>query len=1297
VFPHPYVRVTLIVPRGGNMGSQVDFWANHWGKGCQLMKSSEKIIHSGVLSNMSKKALYVLGVMFGVVLLCVPAFSQGSNGRILGTITDANGGAIAGATVTILDVQRGTSRPLTTDETGAYNAPNLTPGAYRVRAEFKGFKTTERQNVVLEVGQELRVDITLQPGEQAQTITVTEEVPLVETTNAELGGTLQNEVINDLPLNGRNFENLLDLRPGVTKYVGNSGWTQSSNGLRPHDNMFLVEGINSNDPWMAQSVMNAVMAAGDAGTMLPIDAIDEFKTQQNPRAEYGWKPGATVNVGIKSGTNTIHGSAYAYGRSDAFDARNYFNQDITGKPVCATDPFQCTKTPVELEQYGASVGGPIKKDKLFYFGNFEAQRYSVGNPVEHNVPITNTTSTDPKSLITACKAAGTNLTALSAQLAGLDMSCNPLPNYPGLFPVNNGATNILSTSLNSTNKIYSGVGKIDYHLNDKHSLSGMYFISPGSGTFVDNPTTQIAPQWLTVQYARSQVGSVGWTYVPNSRWVNSFRFGYSHYYQTFLSADSNQNPASYSYNGHTYDLNTGVTDKGRFGLPGITWQGGYSFQMGASWPKTVGPDGVWQFTDSISYLRGNHAFKFGGDVLVLQSTNDVTANEKGPVRFGSLNAFFTGSMNRAQFTSGDLLRHLQNEGYGLFVQDDWRVTPRLTLNIGVRYELSTIVKEKNNLEGNFDPVKGLQQVGIGGVSSPYNGDHNNIGPRFGFAWDIGGNGKTVVRGGGSVLYEQGSFDSLMALGNLLGLRTMPTGVNLYTCGNPACTTTNVTTAGGTINVGQTTYTGGNLGNIQANWANNATTPLYSPSPACGDGNAVVPPGSGSLSGTQPAPCTIMGVDRNLRTPYITTWSLGIQRALTNDLSLDVTYVGNHATKLVGLIDLNQPTLGAGWGNAATAGSPANNCIASANDTTINPATLLPVPTPYDNCGTPNPITHKNPGGPDPGLEAAAQPFITKFPYLGYIEWLSNDNVSNYNSLQVSMTQRAVHGVSFVMGYTYSHALGESPDNWSFVSPTDNAKPRSIYGTTQFDVTHRFTISTTYAIPGMNAPAQLLKGWSLNSIVTLESGTPWGINDLSTDFSGTNEIGSNSANGEQWNFFGNPADFKTTKAFLNTNGGSGGIPYFPGGGPTSAPTSNTACNAKAAAIGPLAVASLSNLGCYASGNSMLLPPAYGTVGNTSPNMFRGLPYYNVDLNITKVFKFKERLSAQFRAEFFNLFNRPQIANPYGGPGGSNTYTDPTAAAGASFGFQPATPDVVSSNPVLGSGGNRAMQLGLKILF
>src|ERR1700681_1554194 len=362
-------------------------------------------------------------------LASMPVFAQGNAGRILGAISDQSGGAVVGSTVTISDVQRGTSRTLTADETGAYNAPNLLPGTYTVRADFKGFKSTERHNIELEVGQEIRVDLALQPGEQTQVITVSEALPLMETTNAELGGTLGNQVINDLPLNGRNFANLLQLRPGVTIYPGGSAMTQSTNGLRAHDNVYLVDGINNSQVFNGQSVMNNVMAAGDAGTILSIDAIQEFKTQQNPRAEYGWKPGAIVNVGIKSGTNTIHGTAYAYGRTDAWDARNYFN----------SAPQQ--KSPLALEQYGGTVGGPIKKDRLFYFLNYEAQQYTLGavTPIQSPVTVAGVGLT-AQNLIGACKAAGSAVTALSAQLAGLSTGCVPLANFPGLFPVN-GRTN----------------------------------------------------------------------------------------------------------------------------------------------------------------------------------------------------------------------------------------------------------------------------------------------------------------------------------------------------------------------------------------------------------------------------------------------------------------------------------------------------------------------------------------------------------------------------------------------------------------------------------------------------------------------------------------------------------------------------------------------------------------------------------------------------------------------------------------------------------------------------------------
>jgi hypothetical protein len=255
---------------------------------------------------------------------------------MLGTVTDQSGGYVAGAPVTVTDVARGVAQNLTTDSDGAYVALNLVAGSYSVRVEVKGFKVFERRNIQIEVGKDLRVDVVLQPGSATETITITEEVPMVDTTSTTLGGTISNMTINEIPLNGRNYQNLLTLRPGTTIYPGGGPWTQTTNGARPEDTSYLVDGLSNDEAFMGFSVTNAAAVAGDAATILPIDAIQEFNTQVNPKAEFGWKPGAITSVGLKSGTNQIHGSAYAFGRSDSFDARNYFNPVGTGK------------TPVEL-------------------------------------------------------------------------------------------------------------------------------------------------------------------------------------------------------------------------------------------------------------------------------------------------------------------------------------------------------------------------------------------------------------------------------------------------------------------------------------------------------------------------------------------------------------------------------------------------------------------------------------------------------------------------------------------------------------------------------------------------------------------------------------------------------------------------------------------------------------------------------------------------------------------------------------------------------------------------------------
>ncbi|MFY9532293.1 MAG: TonB-dependent receptor [Candidatus Acidiferrales bacterium] len=1216
-----------------------------------------------------RRAIPVLGLSLVVFLAAVPVFAQGT-GRILGTVTDQSGGSVAGATVTILDVDRGVTRTLITNGVGEYFAPDLLPGNKKIRAEFRGFKTIDRENVLLEVGHDLRIDFSLQPGAVTETITVQEAAPLVETTNAELGGSLSNQTINDLPLNGRNYQNLLTLRPGVTIYSGGGGWTQSSNGMRPDDNVYMLDGLTQNEPWTGMSIVNGAALAGDVQTFIPLDAIQEFKTAQNVRAEYGFKPGSVVNVGLKSGTNKIHGTAYAFGRTDAWDAKNYFDTTANGFP-----PF-----PLSLEQFGATAGGPIKKDKVFWFLAYEGQHYNTAGSFTTTSPVTCGGGTpgcglalpDPgTSLVDACKDMNANsipIAPLSAKISGLNTAtCAVTANPPGkaivpgqaasLFPRNNATTvpgtNTVFPNLLNNSQADNGLAKVDYHINEHNVINGYYFIGQNEGTWNDS-TNQLAPNWESLLYVRSQLANGGWVWTPSSNWVNELRAGYGRYYQTFYSAD-HTTPAS------AFGINTGVTNPFFAGYPIIFFLN-LNSQLGASWPKVVGPDSVYDFVDHVSYLRGKHAFKFGGEVTDNRHTGSITQYGKGRVKFkpfggtggGQLENFLAGDVGQgSSLLTGTPFRDSHFWAYGLFLQDDWRVAPRLTLNLGVRYELNTVLQEAHNLLGNFDPARGMVQVGKQ-IPSLYNGDHNNFAPRVGIAWDVRGNGKTVVRAGGGITHEQIAQESFMALGNLLGAPTVPTAATLVVGG--------VATPGtGTINLqavafNDTTGPDKKIHPALTNaWQNNATTTIFptNTTPVCGDGSTA--PGVNNNLPT--SPCTIFAIDRNLRTPYVTNWSLGIQQAVTNNMALDISYVGNHGTKLIGFRDINE----------------------------VNPQSTAEI-----GCGH---------------CETNVQ--FPQFPYLNFINKLSGLYHSNYNGLQATLTQRTSHGLSFTIGYTYAHALDNASSNWSGAGVIDNGfQPNSYYGNSDFDLRHRFSATVTYALPGVKGFAQMLEGWQINSIVSLQDGGHWGMLDTGNDFSGTNETNNiPAALGEHWDFFGKVSDFKS-----NQNS----IPYCIGdftvlssvtcnqttpGGLIALSSAQSlafaaACATAANAVGADAPANLGVGGCFVQGKSVMIPPPTGTFGNSGRNIFPGYPFKNWDMSVSKDWKIKERLTAQFRAEFFNVLNHPQFSNPGGGPNGFN-HNDPSVPN--LFGCGCATPDVAGENPVLGSGSNRAIQLGLKLIF
>ena len=1190
------------------------------------------------------RVLAAISILF---LLFPGAPAQTTAGRILGSISDQTGAAVVGAQVTITDVQHGTSRSLVTTQTGDYVAPDLPAGSYKVRAEAKGFKTIERVNIELEVGKDARIDLVLSPGLVSETLVIEEDAPLVNATSATLGGTLSNKEINDLPLNGRNYENLLQLRPGVMRYPGGGFSTTSANGLRAEDNAYLVEGLFNSEPYSGQAIINGAGIAGDSATILPIDSIQEFNLQQNPPAEYGWKPGAVVNVGLKSGTNKLHGTAFAFGRDGAMDARNFFNT--------APNP----KLPRTLEQFGGSLGGPIIKDKAFFFGAYEGQLYDVGNsfggvtsPSMVSLPTPSTpnclfgTQTGDcansiPDVIADLQAGGIKVSPASLQVAGCALSGAAVTCNGKGFPTNNSQSISITNGFNNDVRVQNFVAKVDYRFNDRHSINGMYFFGNNRGTVEDFPELQSF--WRSRIHTRAQVAGGSWVWVPSARWVNEARFGYNRLYQPTLPGDLNT-PAS------AYGLDTGVSGPFTGGLPRIGF-GGYFFPGlgGFKWPKFQGPDTITQFLDHISYTAGKHALKFGGEIHRDGVRNAAYGNSRGSITFlgGILNPastqledFFAGFPFKASVEVGDPTLHLHNWAYAAFLQDDWRIARNLTLNLGLRYEYSSVVQEDHNLLGNFDPNVGLIQVGKQ-ISHLYNPDHKNFGPRMGFAWDIGGNGRTVLRGGGGLTYETVNWQSFIAFNNAFGPGSVPTGAPIDASNN---------TSGGTITTGNTTL-----------------KYFLSPTPVSWD------PSAGPLYGAPTincfnSPCPIMTVARNLTTPYVWTWTLNLQHALTSNMSVEVAYVGNHGTSLTGIRDINQPPVGSGWpaANIAACNLPAN-LVNGQYDTANNPACQV---------------------APEVG------PFAAKFPYLANIFQMANVYRSNYNGLQVTLNSRNFHGLSMVAGYTYSHSLDDVGANWDFGYgsglPQDSYHVGREYANSDFDIRHRFTLSLTYAVPGRKGHAQALEGWEINTIATLESPQYWGPIDLGTDAAGTGPLPvSPPANSPiRWSFHGKPSDFKPTTT---------GIPFFPGNNSPSAPTDNVACNAQALAVDGgspgASTESLAFFGCYAQGNSIMIPPPLGQFGNMGRNIFPDRGFRNLDFSIAKNWHFGERLRAQFRAEFFNIFNHPNFANPYGGQNGFGL-NDPSVQP---FGCGCATPDVAAANPVIGSGGSRAVQLGLKFIF
>jgi hypothetical protein len=1006
----------------------------------------------------------------------------------------------------------------------------------------------------------------------------------------------------------------------------------------------------------------------DGATILPIDAIQEFNLEENPKAEYGWKPGAVVNVGIKSGTNNLHGAAYAFGRDGSWDARNFYNvAPLNG--TCTVSAFLsgCDQLPVQLKQFGGVVGGPIKKDKLFFFAGYEGLRSFIGSALVATTPATVSTGDPSASMVDAIKAlqaAGITPNAVSLGLMGC--TAGPSPTCTGgLFP-NDGASNNFLSSFPNNNQSDNGIAKIDYHLSEKNAIFGTFFLGNYNATGEDHPFVNVAFTDTAPIRAWSNVES--WVYTPNSRWVNELRFGYDRVDFQFINLDINK----FADGKGGYILNTGAAVGG---FPNVNIFGFTPLGTAANRPQYFSPNPYYDVQDSVSYLRGKHAFKFGGEFTHMEADAKVLVDGRGLIKFNggqltnpafacptgggscstSLEDFFAGAPSTGTLLAGEASRKATWISTALFAEDDWRVTQHVTLNLGLRYVYVSPMNAANNLFGTFDPNLGMVQQGSNGLSKIWNADRADFEPRVGFAWDVTGKGTTVVRGGVTLIHS--SWPMLTFLGEFAlqndgstSPAAVPTAAilacNPGLTGSAACPAT----AGGTIGLQTATFPGSQL-----NW----NGPVFPAAKAtCGDG-AANPLLAG---GVDPSPCDVMGLDRNLRYPYVVGYNLSIQHQFGSNLSLEVGYVGNHGYRLLNFADINQAPLGSGW------------CLNK-----LMPAQLA------DACG-PN----ATPGSYNGQAVQEARPFFTKFPYLGFINQATNRSYSNYNSVQLTLTKRMSQGLSFTGGYTFAHGLDNGSLNRFGGLPQDSTRPDLEYANSDFDIRHRFTFTTTYNVPGKKGYGQMLEGWQINSIITVETAQPWASFDSGDNISGTGE------NADRWDIVGNAADFTSGKQ---------SIPYCfkgacsiqnPYGLPQTLSAAATASAISGCAGSAPSATTLANFGCYVSSNgkSFIVPPPLGQFGNMGRNIFRDTGFHNWDLSLFKNFTFHERFGAQFRWEVFNVLNKPQIANPYG----SSSFVNSGNALGVfGLGFPGLTPDFAAGNPLIGSGSPRVMQLGLKLTF
>jgi hypothetical protein len=1093
-----------------------------------------------------------LALIAVLMVLQSASFSQDASGRIVGTVTDPQGGVIVGAKVAITNIDTQVSREAVTDKDGYFQVLSLPLGTYQMTVEQQGFKKAVADLKPLQINQVMKVDTVLQLGSTTESVVVAATATTVETVNPTVGASVTARPIVDLPLNGRNVMSLALLQPGVTESTGTD--TISIAGGRDDSITYLLDGGNNNNLLSNRQVFNPNP-----------DTIAEFRLlTSNYTAEYGRNGGGIISVVTKSGTNDIHGSAFEFLRNDALNANTFFN-NLNGVP----------REILKRNQFGFTLGGPVYlpklingKDRLFIFGSYQGQRLSK-------------TQTSTTTTFTPAELAG-NFSRSNATGTGPDenvvafleanpfFQSNPALAAQGIIDparINSVAKKYISSNLIPTSaagRIVSQAAgldnndelllKTDAKLTEKDNLA----VTLGSGRAPTLNPFQAAnvAGYPNTGNNRRYFANFAYTRVFSPTLLNEFRFT-TQRINTVQSVPGSSLPKA-------ADLGVGVTPDNPTGPPRLDFNSGLSIGFSVQGPTTL-INNTFSYSDTLTWQKGNHGLKFGFSFSPYQNNTVYDFYVNGNFFFsgdpavggiGSGNDFadFLFGLPDEYLQFGEAPSNIRSKSTYAFAQDEWKVRKNLSLTFGLRYEYS---QPKFDTQGRSFSLKyGAQSkrfvnapVGLlfpGDPEAPKGAnfpDRNDWAPRFGFAWDPFNDGKTSIRGGVGVFYDilKGEdnlqFNGQAPFFGFADLFFDPLEEN------PTA---------------------------EVNYLNNpfvaAGIPNSFPSkpPASNldfDAAGFLPAGGGG----------VYFVDPNLRTPYTYQYNLSVQRQLTRDLTVEANYVGHSDHKLTGLADANPYILG----------------------------TL--------------------------SRKFNAQPGNDDFSF-SYLDEFRNVGNANYNSLQLSLTQRPSTSRLGTTYYTFAYTLGHLIDTASGFRERGSNVPT--YATKLFradgdtDIRHRISFSGGWDLPfGKSGPLRRLTGgWSVYPIVSYRTGFPLDIfAGLSRARNRPGPSGAGDGSIVHANLVGSSIALLDPKTSQSFNSRQGNYWFNP--------------------------ANVSRTGLDAVCNACATNPALRTYGTLPRNFFRGPGRSNFDLSLAKSTPiFGEHLRAEFRAEFFNIFNTAQFLNP-----------------------------------------------------